>query len=1145
MFCPDHVKCESPISVITNILSESNPKKFEDISKKFKLLGITKVKDLARATFGMAYSINLGDETIKTLYKALEVHYNYLADLQISAKLELQNGNFIKTRQICEELLRHLPNDLNIITLMAESFFKCGNYEKSFSFLRLAININPNSFEVLNNIASNYWKQSQYDLAKNYLSEAIFKKPSYINGWINYAEALFKTNDAKSAEYIYIPILNLKPDLYTVRNKYGKFLLSLNRLKNAKQQFKIALKSAPEFQETLCNLGDVYFKTDKFDKAILNYHKALEVNSNLKNTLVNLGLAYLKVTEYSKAVNSFEKAIELDPDNISALRYLAVTYCYQDNMLLSVETYKKCLKLQPDNLDITLELALVYFHNLENFEEAENYFEKCIELNSQREDLYKYLFAVYQKLNKYKNASDISISLGDLYLDRSDLENARNAFITAAYFNPENVYGHWKVGLIMHLLGHFNLALIRYRKAIELNPNFAHVYCDSAIIYEKFDKNEMALDYYKMTLLLQPGHLNALLNMLFLKQKLGQYDDIEVFNTVLRIDEPDAFQIHLDFANFLYKEFRNLDVAILHYEKALTYDNTSVEIYLCLGNICIKLNNSKDALRHFYMAIQLDSLCLEAYINIGSIQKDNNNFVDAIHAYETILKLKPDFPEVFCNLVLCLQKVCDWSNYDSHMVKLKEIVNRQLDDDKVLTLLPHDSLLFPLSFEVQKKIGIKYVQQCVEELEKSIEGPQQFFYPTSLNKKLRFGFILTNFYKHPISTILEYLIQKYSSKVQLFFYSVSSNDNNQSWMKNDISFKKLSHLNVIDAAKVINSDEIHVLVDMGGYTKNSIIKIFALRPAKVQVSWYGYPCISSNVAFIDYFFAHYSLLYDKKLANEIKEFNDKIIFLNSTIFIGDHKEKFPNLLQRNVMENTNNILDQNSLHLDGNQMETSEIPDFISFNKAYIEEQPSKEYVRVFYNLPDNVVVFCNFNKLYKIDPLSFRTWLTILNNVPHSVLWLLSLNDAAENNLRKFASDLNFDSSRIIFADLIPKYQHLNRIQLADIYLDSFLYNGHMACLDALWAGIPVITFPGKKLVTLVTNSQLFSLGMKNLFAHNEKQYIEIAIQLAMNKQLLENAKKGIWNLKTNSKLFKIDGFVNQVMAFLIKTQTSKIIRM
>ncbi|KAF0751940.1 UDP-N-acetylglucosamine--peptide N-acetylglucosaminyltransferase 110 kDa subunit-like [Aphis craccivora] len=383
-----------------------------------------------------------------------------LDDLQKSAKLEMENRNFIRTQQICEELLQQKPNDINILILMAESFFKCGNYEQSIHFLKMAYNLN-HSYKMLINIAFNYWKLSNYDSAKYYFVEAIKNSPRYNNCWIYYADLLIKTNDIKNAEYMYVHLLKAYPDSYIIRNKYGKFLLSQKKFNNAQQQFKIALKSEPQCQETLSNLGNLYFLANQCENAILYYRKALEINANLKITWFNLGIVYSKKTDYPKAVQAFEKAIELDSENASALRYLAATYCNQKKMLLSVETYKKCLKLLPDDLEINLELAMIYFHNLNNYIEAENYFKKCIELQPQRDDILKNLYVVYRELKKHKDASDVCMSLGNLYLDKSDLENAKDAFITALYLTPQNADGHWKLGLTFHKLGHYDMALIR------------------------------------------------------------------------------------------------------------------------------------------------------------------------------------------------------------------------------------------------------------------------------------------------------------------------------------------------------------------------------------------------------------------------------------------------------------------------------------------------------------------------------------------------------------------------------------------------------------------------------------------------------------------------------------------------------------
>ncbi|KAL5233485.1 hypothetical protein ACI65C_000895 [Semiaphis heraclei] len=482
-----------------------------------------------------------------------------------SAKLKNKNKNFTKDQLICEELLTHKPTDLNVMLRNAKSFFNCGNFEKCIDCLERAKNINPNCCEVLNNLALVYLKKSEIEKAKEYLFKACVLKPYCVDTWKNYADLLYNINDLNSAELAYGRVLSLKPELY---------------------KFKIAQNSAAERSEALNNLGDVYYMSGKFKKAIPYYQKALEINSDLNNTYISLGLAFLKVKELLKAAKYFKKALILEPENVFVLRNLAVTYWHQDNMILSVDEFKKCLKLQPENIDFNFDLAMIYLRDLKNYQEAIIYLKKCIQLNPERKYLYTSLLAAYWMSKDYLNTSDTCMSLGELYLEDDDQENARNAFTRAIYWNPENAYGHWKVGLIMYKLGYFDLALNRYKKAIELKPNLVSVYCDIAIIYEVKGLFERAMDNYKMTIQLEPDHLNALYNLAYLKQKLDQIDEeiVDIYQRILQIDEAEAFDIHKNLAD-IFKTKGNFTDALMHYTKALEYDSKCVKMYIQMGNM--------------------------------------------------------------------------------------------------------------------------------------------------------------------------------------------------------------------------------------------------------------------------------------------------------------------------------------------------------------------------------------------------------------------------------------------------------------------------------------------------------------------------------------------------------------------------------
>lgn len=79
-------------------------------------------------------------------------------------------------------------------------------------------------------------------------------------------------------------------------------------------------------------------------------------------------------------------------------------------------------------------------------------------------------------------------------------------------------------------------------------------------------------------------------------------------------------------------------------------------------------------------------------------------------------------------------------------------------------------------------------------------------------------------------------------------------------------------------------------------------------------------------------------------------------------------------------------------------------------NKAATGEEVPQSIVittRQQYGLPDDAVVYCNFNQLYKIDPLTLHMWVYILKHVPNSVLWLLRFPAVGEPNLQTTAQQL------------------------------------------------------------------------------------------------------------------------------------------
>lgn len=101
--------------------------------------------------------------------------------------------------------------------------------------------------------------------------------------------------------------------------------------------------------------------------------------------------------------------------------------------------------------------------------------------------------------------------------------------------------------------------------------------------------------------------------------------------------------------------------------------------------------------------------------------QDSGNIPEAIQSYRTALKLKPDFPDAYCNLAHCLQIVCDWTDYDARMKKLVSIVAEQLDKNRLPSVHPHHSMLYPLSHEFRRAIAARHANLCLEKVSNSLD----------------------------------------------------------------------------------------------------------------------------------------------------------------------------------------------------------------------------------------------------------------------------------------------------------------------------------------------------------------------------------------------------------------------------------------
>src|SRR5262249_38452851 len=179
-----------------------------------------------------------------------------------------------------------------------------------------------------------------------------------------------------------------------------------------------------------------------------------------------------------------------------------------------------------------------------------------------------------------------------------------------------------------------------------------------------------------------------------------------------------------------------------------------------------------------------------------------------------------------------------------------------------------------------------------------------------------------------------------------------------------------------------------------------------------------------------------------------------------------------------------------------------------------------------------NDFVFCCFNQVQKIQPELFTIWMRLLQAVEGSVLWLLDDNRFAVANLKREAETRGIAPDRLVFARRTTPAEHLARIHLGDLFLDTLPYNAHTTASDALWAGLPLVTCLGTTFPGRVAASVLHAAGLPELATSSLDDYETLALKLARNPNFLADVRMKLSVNRDSCPLFDTVRFTQHLEA-------------
>jgi predicted O-linked N-acetylglucosamine transferase (SPINDLY family) len=599
------------------------------------------------------------------------------------------------------------------------------------------------------------------------------------------------------------------------------------------------------------------------------------------------------------------------------------------------------------------------------------------------------------------------------------------------------------LGVLTAQFGRGNDALDLIRRAIAARPDWAKAYYDLGNIFARLGKLPDAIIAYRRAIEIEPDYVEALGNLGVVLKESGHIDEaITAFQKAIAIrpNNPAAFS---NLGNAL-KEKGQLTQSIAAYRQALAMQPALAEVH---NNLAVALKESgqlEESITACRQAIALRPNFAEAFSNLGVALEETGELDDAMMAYRQAIAHKPGYADAHYNLGNLLKAT---GQLNDSIAEYRRAISL-----KPTFVEPQSNLVYAMHFHPAfdaRAIADElkhWSRQHAEPLKKLICPHSNDRNP---DRRLRIGYVSPDFREHPVGRFLLPLLAHHDkSNFEIFAYSnsIRSDGLTEKLRSHTDTWRDITRLTDTQAADQIRNDKIDILIDLTMHMAHNRLRLFALKPAPVQITWLAY-CSSTGLDAMDF-----------------------------------------------------RISDP---HLDPPGMDDSIYSEqTIRLPETYWCYQPSIAPVEI-NSLPAldrNYITFGCLNNFAKVSELTLNTWIKLLHAVPNSRLLLHAPPGNHRKSLAEKLSRAGIASGRLHFAGKAPTPAYFRLYHQIDIALDTFPYGGGTTTCDALWMGVPVVTLTGKTAVGRGGASILSNLNLPELIAQDEAQYVQIAAKLANN---------------------------------------------
>ena len=495
------------------------------------------------------------------------------------------------------------------------------------------------------------------------------------------------------------------------------------------------------------------------------------------------------------------------------------------------------------------------------------------------------------------------------------------------------------------------------------------------------------------------------------------------------------------------------------------------------GIVLLASGRHEGAVRAYVALLRLAPTARAAFFNLALALTALQRHDEAAATIQRAIDLGHRDAELLAMLANAKGMACDWQRMDD----LVEALRAAARDPGDRPPHPQSAQYLPqVTAAEQRRWAESYSRVMFGKLEPVARGPRV------ASKKLRVGYVSSDFRDHAVAWLAIGLLENHDrERFEVFAYSTAASPQ-PSQVGERIARAvdtpvNASRMTGRAIAERVAADGIDVLVDLGGHTGSGRLDILAYRGAPVQGHFLGYAG-TTGASFVDFFVA------DEVTVPRGAEaaFSETVLRMPRCCLPTDPKRPVP---------------------------------------------QPAP---RAQHGLPADAIVLCSFNQPVKIRPRVFDGWCALLQSVPEAVLWLRDPGDAARRRLLAVAARWRVEH-RLAFAPHVPtREEHTSRLAAADIALDTFPYGSHTNAVDALWAGVPLITTYGETFASRVGVSLLTTAGLSEWAFDDLDKAHQAALALARDRARLAEAREKARQAR-QSALFDAAGFARDFERLLL----------